>query len=147
VIETWFRAIYEALLRYSPRRLEVLRGIQFNAADLIDEDGDAMPFERAIARRMPFQNAGKAFAAFKNLDPKLDLCAPLLHPYKKRKASLYSCLDRFLRRRHSMIHGAEIDERYTTKLLIRDIGDMEASVFRMYDTILDRYGWSKDYDF
>lgn len=146
-IECWFREVYEALLRYSPRKAEVLRGENINAGELVDEAGEAISVERAVARRKPFQDAGRAFDTFKRLDSKLDLHGSLSRRTRKRKTCLCTRFACFLQRRHRTIHGAEIDVQYTTKLLSRDIADIRACIIKLYEAILDRHGWCKDYVF
>jgi hypothetical protein len=140
-LEAWFRDVYEALLRYTPRRGDILRGIRMDASELIDDLGVSLPLERACARRMPFQNIAKAVASFRGLDPKLDLHAALVRPYRRRKVSLFARVNRFLERRHATIHGLQIDSSYTTADFRRDLDDVHASVLRMYDAIAAHYRW------
>lgn len=146
-IEGWFRGTYEALMRYSDRRNDVCKNMRLEATDLMDDAGRTVPLERALSRRMPFQNIAKACAAFAQLDPHLDLRGALMKPYRKRKTSLFSTVDAFLARRHAAIHGSEFDIDYTSQVLKRDIEDIHAAILRMYEAVLKRNGWSLDYDF
>lgn len=146
-LETWWRDTYEALLKYSARRDDVLRGIKLDALELVGDDSATICLERAVARRQPFQNLQKAIQSFKSLDPKLNLHAALVRPYRRRKSTLYDRLARFLERRHVTIHGAEIDDQYMTKALDRDLSDTKAAVLRMYEEIINLYGWSMDHGF
>jgi len=77
-LEDYLRSLYIALLRYSPKRDDVLARSQIRGADLsLIEEGQASVIE-ILAKQMSFQNLDRANDAFKGLDQRYDLYGLLI---------------------------------------------------------------------
>lgn len=144
LVERWFRDTYEAILRFSPRRSEVLRQFRIAALDLIDDDGKQLPVEKVVTRYVSFQNIDRALEAFKKLEPRLGL-KQAINPSRKRKSStLYYKLDDLMHRRHRVIHGFYIDPDYEERSLERDLHTVRDAVYSMYRCVCKHYKWKID---
>ncbi len=142
LIEDYFRATYIALLKYSDRKTIILSNCKLSAYDLIDINSGNKSLEEAYSRTLSFQNIQAIVRNFKDLDPKLDVGAPLKRPYHKRKENLYEQINRIFERRHRMVHHIDLDSNYNNQVLARDINDIKTAIKRVYLYLCDKYEWS-----
>ena len=146
LVEDYFRACYVALLRYSPRRAEVLKGTRVTGQDLVSVADGASTVEEAISKWMSFQDISKICQSFKELDPtKMDFAGVLRRPYRRRRESLFDCVGRIIRQRHDLIHRAVVDPGYTPVEAMRDADSVYVSVRRIYQSLIATYGWNHEH--
>lgn len=141
LMEDYFRETYIALLKYSDRKEKVLN-TKLSSFNLTEISRNECSVEEAFARTLSFQNIHKIAKHFTDLDPKLDLSAPLKKPYHNRKKTLFSSMDDTFERRHNMVHRKEVDPYYNCEMLKKDIADAKVSIERVYLYICQHYGWS-----
>ncbi len=140
--EEYFRSTWVGLLRFSERKAAIFKGVRFNPDDLAAVSGGILSIEEAAARFRSFQNLGRVAEAFRDIDSRLDLAAPLRRPYHGRKVPLYDSIDQLLERRHALIHHLELSTTYSDQARQRDFADLGAGIRRVYEYLLERYGWA-----
>lgn len=144
-IEDYFKSTYIALLRYSDKKLSVLKNARIMPDDLLSISNKEMSVEDAITKTMSFQNIRKITIYFKELDSNLDFAGVLRKPYRRRKKSLYENLDKIFEQRHLLIHRNIMIPDYFTEHLEKDLDDIEVAIKRIYLHIVAVYNWHTDY--
>ena len=76
-----------------------------------------------------------------HIDKDIDIAGVLKKPYRRRKESLYDSVDRILNQRHNLIHRNEMSLDYLSENVNTDLENIRAAIQRIYDRLLDRYGW------
>lgn len=145
--EEYLRSTYVGLLRYSPRKATVLRTVRaLTGDDLARISEGATTVERAVAQQMGFQTLDRIVASFRDVDPNLDISAPLKRPYRKRAPTLFESIATLFERRHAFVHSMRIDPKYEMRHLVKDGEDLFAGLDRVYKHLLVTYGWAQ-YDY
>jgi hypothetical protein len=140
LIEEYFRATYIALLKYSDRKEKILN-VKFSPYDMVEISNGERTVEEVFASTLSFQNIQKICSNFHYLDNKIDIGQELKKPYHNRKKNLYDQIDDILERRHKLIHRLEIDDKYLSSNLQKDIQDVAVVIKKVYIYICTRYGW------
>ena len=143
--EEYFRSCYIALLRYSARRVDVLKGARLVGQDLVSVADGAYTVEEAVSKWMSFQDISKICQSFKELDPRLDFAGVLRKPYRRRKESLFDCFRRVIQQRHDLIHHAIVDPAYGPSEAMQDASLVYVGLRRIYESMIKTYGWSKEH--
>ena len=142
IVEEFFKSSYIAILRYSDKKIAILKNSRVFPDDLLAISEGSLSVEDAVARSKSFQNIEKIVSNFKDLNRLLDLRGTLKKPYRRRKESLYESIDKLFEQRHSLIHQNYIRIDYTNDKLERDIGNVKVSIERSYQHFIDVYGWN-----
>lgn len=142
LIEEYFRSSYIALLIYSDRKDIIFKNSRILSDDLISISEQAFTIEEAVARSKSFQNIDKICSNFKDLNPRLDIGGILKRPYRRRRETLYTSLDKLFKQRHMQIHRNQFRIDYTQDKLHRDIDNVKISIRRSYSHLIDTFGWN-----
>ena len=143
-IEDYFKSTYIALLKYSDKKLSVLKNSRILPEDLLSISNNEMSVETAITKTMSFQNINKINSYFRDLDTRLDISGTLKRPYRRRRKSLYDTLNEIFERRHLLIHRNIVTANYTTDEVIKDIENVRVAIKRVYKKIIDTYSWQDE---
>jgi len=143
-MEDYFKSTYIALLTYSDRKATILKGIRLTGEHLARVSEGRLTIEEATAEALSFQRLAAVGRNFHDLDPSLDILAPLKQPYRRRKISLLEGLEALVSQRHRLIHGMELDIWTDHKALERHINDLTAGIARVYRHVGHHYGWKLD---
>ena len=143
-IEDYFKNTYVALLKYSDKKLGILKNARILPDDLLSISNNILTVEMAAAKTMSFQNIHKICAYFRDLDTKLDLAGTLKKPYKRRKKSLFDVLNNIFEQRHLLIHRNIMMIDYSRENAMKDLEDIRAAIERIYKKIIDTYNWHEE---
>ncbi|RYX86602.1 hypothetical protein EON83_00020 [bacterium] len=143
VIEEYFKSIYIALLKYSTRKLSVLKNSKVNGDDLLSISTGELTVEGAIVKSMSFQNIGKVCFYVKELDNSLDIAGELRKPQKGRKENYFDALNRILNQRHELIHRNKFEADYDVNLARKDLETVEEALLYFYEHLIRHYGWNE----
>jgi len=141
VVEEYLKATYIALFKGSNAKAKVVRTTNLRAEDLEGVVTGEISIEQAIVRKLSFQDLRKLAAAFKVLDQRLDMLAPLKRPFRRRKKSLFDSLNQMVVRRNSLIHANTIDPKYDAARANGDVENIEVALLRIYQSIVSLYKW------
>lgn len=144
-IEDYFKNTFIALLRYSPKKLSILKNAKILPEDLDSIASNELTVFDAIVRTMSFQNVNKLCASFKQLDDRLDIYGILQKPYRRRKETFFKSLERIFSSRHSLIHQNQMVIDYLTADVERDVRYVREAIRRIYDGIQRHHRWRKIY--
>lgn len=144
VMETYFRELYVALLTYSPKKESIISNTKINSNDYIDIAEGRICIEEAVALSMSFQNINKINSYFTALDKKIDIKGMLSKPYRRRKETLFSTLNRVFEHRHSLVHRMGVDISYAKEDVLKDIESIKVALDLVYQHICNVYGWNAD---
>jgi hypothetical protein len=144
LFEEYVRATFVALLRYSERREQVFGAARLQASDLVAISTGATSVEQAIATSHNFQNIRSTLKRFQELDPKLDLNAALVRPFRRRTQTFLQFLEGLVAARNEFIHRGEIDYAASEEAVKAELSNVHLSVDRIYTAILKRYGWTDE---
>ena len=145
ITEEYFRSTYVALLRYSPKRDDVLRNIRLTAAEAAQIRDDGELLEEVVARtKMSFQNLERVQSQFKALNSRYDVAGWLRQPYRSRQETPYDTLSRLVSHRHALVHRAVILSAYDNVDADRDLKSIRAGVNRIYTNLVGLHGWSAE---
>jgi hypothetical protein len=143
-IEDYLKSAFVALLRYSTRKMNLLRPARLPPERLRAVSDGTLTIEDAIAAGLPFQNILAAFEQFRILEPKLDLAGELRRPFRRRRERLLESLQRLVERRHAFIHRVESDLSFDDEDVARAVADVEVALTRVQERIYGFYGWPMD---
>lgn len=141
VLEDYFKSTYVALLTYSDRKASILKGIRLSGEQLSRISEGELTVEEAAAETLSFQRLAAIGRNFADIDPKLDILAPLKRPYRRQKVSLLDRLEQLVTRRHDLIHGMHLDTDLDREKLAALIHDLTVSISRVYQQITSNFGW------
>ncbi len=142
-VEDYFRSSYIALLRYSENREKILQNARLQGPELVLIDQRELTVPEAVAKWMSFQDLKRVALAYKELNSKLDIHGILKRPYGRRRESFWDLLDRLIFQRHALIHRAQLNLEYRPEKLKKDIDLVYKAMWRVYQTIIQVYGWSR----
>jgi hypothetical protein len=140
-LEDYFKSTYIALLTYSDRKASILKGIRLSGEQLSRISGGTLTVEEATAETLPFQRLAAIGRNFADIDPKLDVLAPLKRPYRRRKVNLLERLEYLITRRHALIHGMQLDIDLDREKLEAIIHDLTIGISRVYQQITSHFDW------
>ena len=140
-LEDYFKSTYVALLTYTDRKPTILKGIRLSGEQLTQISMGALTVEQAAAETLSFQRLTAIGRHFAEIDPKLDILAPLRRPYRGRKTTLFHRLEDLISRRHALIHQMHVDTDLTQKGLEAFIHDLTVGISRVYREVTQHYGW------
>lgn len=140
-IEDYFRSLYIALLRYSPKRMEIIQKARLQGQELAEIDRGELSVPEAVAKWVSFQNLERTNTVYKELNSKYDLHGILKRPYGRHKATFWEILNRLIEQRHALIHRAELNVSYKPDQLKRDIGLVEKALWRVYQELIKMNNW------
>jgi hypothetical protein len=140
-MEDYFKSSYIALLTYTERKPTILKGIRLSGEQLAQISAATLTVEQAAAEVLPFQRLAAVGRHFADIDPKLDVMAPLKRPYRGRKVNLLDRLESLVTRRHALIHDMHIDADLDRKRLEGHIHDLTVGISRVYKGVTGHYGW------
>lgn len=145
VMEDYFKWTFIALLKYSDKKTSILKNARFSDDDLTLVSDRLLNIEEAATRWMSFQDIKKICDHFHQLDKKIDISGVLRKPYRRRKESLYSGIERIVEHRHLLIHNSLISPIYTDDKVKKDIDIVEVAIKRVYDMLIANYKWNARY--
>jgi len=140
-MEDYFKSTYVAILAYAERKPTILKGIRLSGEQLTQISAGTLTVEQAVAEILPFQRLAAVGRHFADIDQKLDVLAPLMRPYRRRKVNLLDRLEDLVTRRHALIHGMHIDIDIDRETLEGFIHDLTVGISRVYEQITNHYGW------
>lgn len=144
VIENFYRDIYVALLKYSPKKEQLFKDNKFFPDDLVDVSNGIITVEQAYAYGKPFQNIKKICANLFTLNNSINLDRELKKPYRNRKETLYDVINRVLEHRHGLVHRLIYNSQYTKRQALCDAKLIEEAMKRSYQYICGIYNWTPD---
>ena len=147
VWEEFFRATFAACLRYSKQREAALKRAKLSHADLEKLAIGSVQVERSVAEFFSFQRPSAIAEAFKLLDPKLDLAAPLRKPYRRRRVSLYDSIEVLVEQRNALVHAGDISLGLFDKQLETTMTDLTEAINRAYNYIAKHYGFVPNHNY
>jgi len=142
LLEEYFKTTYIALLKYSERKDKILN-VKFSPYDMMDISNGKKTVEEVFASTLSFQNIQKICLNFHSLDNKIDISQALKRPYCNRRKNLYEQINDILERRHGLIHRLQIDEKYSSENLRKDIKDVTVAIKRVYSYICKYHNWEE----
>lgn len=145
--EEFHKACFAALLRYSVRRVNVLKGARLSHERLEDIAALSVAVEDAVAETFAFQRPSTIAEAYRLLDPEFDYVATLRSRYRGRRISLFDSIESLVERRHRFVHRGEMDTTFSDRRLTTTLSDFEAAADRVYTRIAERGGWIPIRDF
>jgi len=140
-LEEYFQATFVALLKYSPKKLTILKNSRVRPEDLMAIAKGTTSVERAISDQFSFQHLEQIASHFKSIDARLDVAGVLRKPYRRRRRSLYESFAALIKHRHDIIHRSETLTNFTDDLAITALEDLEAGITRVYTMIVRTFGW------
>jgi hypothetical protein len=143
-VEDYFRSAYTALLRYSPRKLGILRSARLTGDRLAGLAEQPVPIEAVVAETYSFQKVSIVCELFRALDPRLDFARELQRPYRRRKESLFDSLRLLVADRHALVHRASLNVHLDEAHIERAFDAAEQAVARCHHRIFATYGWAPD---
>ena len=144
MIEEFFRSSYVAILRYSPRREQILKDVRLSVAEIASYEGSGLTLDDVAARRMSFQSVSKVSEQFKNLDKRFDVAGWLRAPYRRRRESLHASIERLVEQRHALAHRAEMNPLYDYTAAKRDHETLGAAAQRVYKHLVRLNSWAAE---
>jgi hypothetical protein len=141
--EEFFKSTYIALLRYSEKKQSIFKNARLSGEQLANISNGALTVEEAVAEMMSFQRLSAVARHFKELDPKIDISGALRKPFRRRKQTLFESLDDLTTRRHTLIHGMEIDISLRGKKIDGLVVNVAAAAGRIYKHVTEQHGWFK----
>lgn len=147
VWEEYFRATFTACLRYSKQREGALKRARLSHAALEELAVGSVQVERSVAEFFAFQRPSSIAEAFRLLDPKLDLAAPMKRPYRKRKLGLYESIESLVEGRNRLVHEGELDMTLYDAQLKRVGEDLTEAVNRCYASLGKHFGFVPIHDY
>lgn len=143
-VEDYFKSSYIALLKYSNKKISVLKNSRILPEDLLSISKGELTVEMAITKTMSFQNINKINSYFRDLDNSLDISGTLKKPFRRRKRSLFDSINNIFEQRHLLIHQNTVSSDYTTEKITKDINDVKEAIKRVYKKIIITYGWQDE---
>ena len=143
-LEDYFKSTYIALLRYSERKVAILKSISLRGDQLVAISDGKATVEDQITETLSFQRLSAVGRHFEELDKKLDIAGTLRKPYRRRSQSLFEMLDSLVLSRHQFIHKATLDKTMTDERIEDLIFYDNEAITRVYRRITDYYGWFFD---
>jgi len=145
--EDFHKSCFAALLRYSDNRAAVLKAARLPQERLEAVAAGTDSIEDSVAGTFGFQRPTTISAAYRLLDPQLDITATLRRRYRRRRVSLFDTIESAVAQRHSFVHRGEMDTTFSDTRLKSTLADFEAAADRVYVRIFERGGWSllRDY--
>ena len=147
VWEEFFRATFAVCFRYSIQRESALKRAKLSHADLEKLAIGSVQVERLVAEFFSLQRPSAIAEAFKLLDPKLDLAAPLRKPYRRRRAPLFDSIEALVEQRNALVHAGDISLALFDKQLETTMGDLTEAINRAYNYIAKHYGFIPNHDY
>ena len=144
IFEEYTRSTFVALLRYSPKKEDVLKGARLSAKHLTGISEGLLWVEEAFAQSLSFQNVLSASENLKMLDRRLDLAGQLRKPYRRRRTTLIESLQDMVNRRHMFVHESALRLDLDEKLIWRFVDDLETSIERFYRHLTSLHSWVYD---
>lgn len=141
VTEDYFKSVFVCLLKYSDKKENFMKSGKISSDHLLRISNGELTVEEAVAETMSFQNIYAICKHFKTLNQALDLESELKKPYRKRKETLLSSLEKIVTRRHGFIHHGQMDIKFTDKDVLKAIDDIEESVKRFDRLLTKKYNW------
>jgi len=140
-MKDYFKSSYIALLTYADRKASILKGVRLSGEQLSQISSSQLTVDPGVAELLPFQRLASVGRHFADIDPKLDVLAPLRRPYRNRKVNLLVRLEDLVTRRHALKHEMQIDIDFDGLALERSIHDLTVGISRVYETITGHFWW------
>lgn len=145
--EEYFKFSFTALLKHSKNRQAAIKRASLPHGRLEAIAGGQQSVEEACAASLSFQRPSAISEHFKLLDPKLDLSGVLKKPYRRRKVSLFSSIEKLVEERNVFVHSGAVSTDLTDKKLETTLRDLEVAVDRAYMRFGEYAGFSPSRDY
>lgn len=140
-LEDYFKSAFVALLKFSERREDIFRVARLQTPHLLRVSRGEWSIEDAVASGLSFHGPVASLRQFRGLDPKLNLTKALERPYRRRKRSLLSSLEDFVKKRDELVHRGQTDPALDDPDVRTIILDLQEAVTRSQKEMCRHYGW------
>lgn len=144
IVEDYLNSCFIALLKYSPQKEKLLRGISLRGDHLARVSNGEESVEQAVAETFSFQRISAACKNFATIDKKLDIAAALRKPFNRRRSTLFDDLEALADKRNQFVHRASLDLSVTDGAIKKTLHDLDVAMTRVQKSIVSQYGWSFD---
>lgn len=145
--ENFVKNSYLSILKYGEANNKIIKPEKLSAEDLEKIRTGESTIEECIVGKFSFQRPQTIINNFQKLDSNLDVNSVFVKPYKNRKTTLKSSIDKMITLRNKIVHDGFIDAKLTDKQVYSFYNDIIEASNRLYRLFAKQYKFKINFDF